>query len=302
LKELGLPVALNTSGLDGSAESLLLEAAHQHINTIFICTPPPTHARFAIAAASCGLHVLVEKPLATTTEDADKMIAMAKAADTVLSVVSQRRWLPATLAIKEAIDGGALGNRIILGSAVVEDRRTEEDFDRAEWRQTWEGSGGGVLMQQAPHVIDLLLWFMGKPVEVFGYTHNLTHQRIAEMEDNVVAVIRFENGPLATLRTSISHDPPLRLNSVSVTGENGHTVSIDTMDHLTGYNHVWTLPRSTYHQLKYRRPHTCQIADFLEAIKEGRPPAVTAEEGRQVVAVIQGIYKSMEVGGPVGLC
>lgn len=262
------------------------------IDAICICTPPPTHAALAIQAAKAGLHILIEKPLATTLRGAEQVITEARANGVTLSVVSQRRWLEATQRVRWALDQGLLGNRILMGDAYCEDWKGPEAFFRADWRRTWKGAGGGVLINQMFHSLDLLFWLMGKPTEVFGYWQNLTHIVDMEMDDNAVAVMRFVGGGLATMRASISVNPPRRLHGITLLGENGRMASIDAWTFDEGSNDIWTVDADKPDvRRRYRNLHACQIADFVESIRDGRPPVVTAESGLRVVAAIQGIYQ-----------
>ena len=262
------------------------------VDAVCICTPPPTHAELIIAAAKAKVHILTEKPLAIKLQSAERAIAIAKAHSVVLSVISQRRWLDATQRVRWAIDDGLLGDRIIIGDAYCEDWKGPEAFLRAEWRRTWKGAGGGVLINQMSHSLDLLFWFMGNPLEIFGYSQNLTHTADMEMDDNAIAVTRFAGGGLATMRASISVNPPRRLHGVTLLGENGRMVSVDVWKFNEGSNDVWTLDIDKPDvKRRYQSLHACQIADFVESIRDGRPPAVTAESGLRVVAAIQGIYQ-----------
>jgi predicted dehydrogenase len=242
----------------------------------------------------------------------------------MISVMSQRRWFPAAQRLRQAIDSGVLGIRLVLGESFCEMWRDEAYYRRAAWRGRWDTEGGGVLMNQAPHNIDFLLWYMGPAVEIFGFWDNINHPYV-EIEDNAVAVIRFQSGALGLLKGSVSMNPERRIHGVSLVGGSGATVSLDCWQVKdsdqrvaigpwdVGSNDIWTIPESTAlrpmshtEAVQYRSGelpnfHAYQLRDVIGAIREGRPPAVTGVDGRRVVAIIQGVYASCRSGRPVQL-
>lgn len=269
-----------------------------HVDAICVCTPPPTHADITIAAAKKGVHVLCEKPMATTLSDADAVEQAVIASGITYSVVSQRRWFPAAQAVKRAIEDGKLGSRVILGEVTTENLKGPLDFGRAGWRKTWRGAGGGVLINQCPHSIDLLLWYMGIPNEVFAYCANFTHPE-GELEDNLVAVMKFDKA-FATLRASLTPKPVLKDHSIVLTGNSGHRVSLDIPTFAEGRNDIWTIGGDTpFPALSHSNFHAYQIQDFTQAITTKRPPRVTVDDGWWVVAVIEAIYGSALSGHPI---
>ena len=184
------------------------------------------HADAIEVAAAHGVHVLVEKPLAATLADCDRAIAACAAAGVQLGVISQRRFYPPILRMKAAIDAGRIG-RPALATVDVLGWRDAAYYASNPWRGTWAGEGGGVLVNQAPHQLDLLLWLMGPVEELFGYWDNLNHPGI-EVDDTAVAVIRFRGGGLgddrasATPRTRASH------GRIHVHGSNGASIGTQT--------------------------------------------------------------------------
>ncbi|HZW33419.1 MAG TPA: Gfo/Idh/MocA family oxidoreductase [Isosphaeraceae bacterium] len=282
------------------------------LDVICVCTPHPQHAEPLILAAERGVHGVVEKPFTTTVADADRVLEAAARYGTKLSVISQRRWLPAARRIRAAIDAGKLGNRIILGESYCEMWRGPEYYARDAWRGRWDTEGGGVLMNQSPHNIDFLLYYMGPAEEIFGYWANLNHPYV-EIEDNAVAVIRFKSGGLGILKGTVSMNPPRRIHGVTLVGDNGATVSLDCWEFATGQNDIWTIPGDEPYLEQWRKQdreygtgelpnlHAYQLRDVIEAIRTGREPAVTGEDGRRVVAIIQGVYESGRSGRPVRL-
>jgi len=196
-----------------------------HIQAVVISTPHPVHAAPAIAAAHAGAHVLVEKPLASSLKDCDTMIEAAKSSGVRLGVISQRRWYLPVQRVKAAIASGKIG-RPVLGMIVMLGWRDQAYYQADPWRGKWDAEGGGVLVNQSPHQLDILQWLMGPIEEVFAYWDNLNHPYI-EVEDTAIAVIRFKNGGLGSIVVSNSQKPGL-YGKVHIHGENGASVGVQT--------------------------------------------------------------------------
>ncbi len=171
-----------------------LARCSREVEAVVIGTPHPLHAEPAIRAAEAGVHVLVEKPLAATLADCDAMLAAARKSGVTLGVISQRRFYEPVLRMKAAIDAGKIG-RPVLGVFQMYSWRDPAYYQSDPWRGKWDTEGGGVLVNQSPHQLDLLLWLMGPAVEVSGYWANLNHPTV-EVEDTAVATIRFKSGGL----------------------------------------------------------------------------------------------------------
>jgi len=299
-------------------EEMVRKAA---VEAVCVCTSHPEHAAPAIAAANAGAHVLVEKPLASTLDDCDRMIAAARASRVTLGVVSQRRFYPPCLRIRRALDEGKLA-RPVLASAVMFGWRDEAYYRSDPWRGKWREEGGGVLVNQAPHQLDLLLWYMGEIDQVCGYWGNLNHPYI-EVEDTAVAVVRFRNGGLGSILVSNSQNPAIHAR-VSVHGSNGASVGVQTdggamfVAGLTTigdapFNDVWTVQGEQDRLERWKGEdaelfrsvdatthfHREQIQDFLRAALEGRDPLVTGEDGRRTVELFTAIYRSNREGRPI---
>ncbi|NLF75996.1 MAG: Gfo/Idh/MocA family oxidoreductase [Chloroflexi bacterium] len=295
--------------------------AQAGVQAVVICTPHPAHAGPAVEAARHGAHVLVEKPLASSLADCDAMIAAADASGVKLGVISQRRFYEPVRRVRQAIDSGKLG-RPILGSAVMYSWRDENYYRSDPWRGQWEAEGGGVLVNQAPHQLDLLQWFMGPIDELFGYWDNLNHPYI-EVEDTAVAVIRFKNGGLGSIVVSNSQKPGI-YGKIHVHGSNGSTVGVQPeggamfIAGMTSVleppiNDLWTIPgeehllaqwqaedRAAFERVDATTHYiTLQNEDFLQAIIEDRPPAVTGRDGRVTVEIFTAIYRSQRDRVPV---
>jgi UDP-N-acetyl-2-amino-2-deoxyglucuronate dehydrogenase len=288
--------------------------AKAKVEAICLCTPHPQHAALAIAAAQLGVHVLVEKPLASSLTDCDAMLAAARENKTLISTVCQRRFYPPCQRIHQAIQSGRLG-KPILGTATIFGWRDEAYYKSDPWRGSWQHEGGGVLVNQSPHQLDLLLWYLGEVEEVFGYWANQNHPYI-EVEDTAVAVVKFKNGALGSIVVSNSQNPALNAR-VSVHGANGASAGVQTDGgamFIAGqtatieppFNDLWTIPGEekflpqwkdedaqlfkTVNPMEYF--HRLQIQDFLRAIIEHRQPSITGDDGRRTVELFTAIYRA----------
>ena len=289
--------------------------AAEAVQAVVIGTPHPLHAEAAIRAAGAGAHALVEKPMAASLRDCDAMIAAARAAGVRLGVISQRRFYEPVLRMKAAIDAGKIG-RPALGVFQMYSWRDPAYYRSDPWRGKWATEGGGVLVNQSPHQLDLLQWFMGDEIaEIGGAWGNLNHPEV-EVEDSAVATIRFKGGGLGSIVTSLSQRPGL-YTKVHIHGSNGASVGVETdrgatfiagVSGIAGppLNDVWTIPGEEHRLAEFQAEdrarfagidatthyHALQIRDFLRAILDDRPPLVTGEEGRTVVAMFTAIYQA----------
>jgi predicted dehydrogenase len=298
--------------------AMLRQAAPE---AVFVCTPHPLHAGPAVLAAEAGAHVLVEKPLAASLEDCDRMIAAARRAGVRLGVVSQRRWYEPVVRVKAAIDAGKIGAPV-LGVFSMYSWRDETYYRSDPWRGRWDTEGGGVLVNQSPHMLDLLQWFMGPVDEISGLCANLNHPSV-EVEDTALAMIRFKSGGLGSVVASLSQKPGLSTR-VHVHGSLGAGVGVETDRGATfvagvspiaepPLNDLWNVPGEEHLLARFQAEdrarfaaidatthyHALQIRDFLRAVLDGREPAVTGEDGRTVVAMFTAIYRSQRERRPV---
>lgn len=288
----------------------------EKLDAVIVCTPHPVHARPTIEAIAAGAHVLVEKPMASNLADCDVMLVAAQEHNVTLAVVSQRRFYVPVQRVKAAIDTGKIG-RPILGVVTLLGWRDETYYRSDPWRGTWQGEGGGVLVNQAVHQLDLLLWFMGPVAELTGYWANLNHPYI-EVEDTAVAVLRFTSGALGTITVSNSQNPGL-YGRIHVFGENGASVGVQTdggsmfiagMSSVADppINDLWTIPDEKHLLEDWQRQdhdtfaqldtatfyHRLQIQNFLQSIIDGEPPLIDGVEGRRAVELFSAIYRSQE--------
>ena len=291
------------------------------VQAVVICTPHPFHAAPTIEAAQAGVHILVEKPLAVSLRDCDSMLAAAAQAGVKLGVVTQRRFYEPVQRVWAAIQAGKIG-RPVLGEVVMLGWRDRAYYDSDPWRGTWDGEGGGVLANQAPHQIDLLQWYMGPVDELFGFWDNLNHPYI-EVEDTALAVLRFTNGALGSIVVSNSQKPGI-YGKVHVHGGNGASVGVQTDGgamFIAGMsevleppvNDLWTVPGEETLLPKWQEKdradfgriqasthyHRLLDQDFLRAILEDREPLVPGIEGRKVCEITTAIYRAQRDGRPV---
>jgi predicted dehydrogenase len=291
------------------------------VQAVVVATPHPAHAAVTVPALRAGAHAIVEKPLASSLEDCDAMIAAAREGGTTLAMISQRRLYAPVLRVRQAIDAGKLG-RPVLGTATLLGWRSEEYYRSDPWRGSWDGEGGGVLVNQAPHPIDILQWYMGEVEELYGAWANLNHPYI-EVEDTSLAIIRFKGGALGNIVLSNSQNPGL-FGKVWVHGSNGATVGVQTDGgsmFISGMttaleppvNDVWKVPGEEELLPRWQKEdadffagidatkhyHCLQIQEFLQAILAGRAPMVPGEEGRKTVEIFTAIYRSQRDGRPV---
>ena len=194
------------------------------VDVVIVATPSGTHADIAVPALRAGKHVLIEKPLDITLEAADRIIAAERASGNMVGVVSQHRFDRSSKRVLDACARGGLG-RLTSARASCAWWRGQSYYDSSEWRGTWLGDGGGATMNQAIHIIDLMVAAMGAPVEVFGWTATLAHERI-EVEDTAVAVVRFASGALGTIHATTAAYPGMGL-LLAIHGDGGSAAILD---------------------------------------------------------------------------
>lgn len=293
----------------------------QKVDLVIVCTPHPFHLQPVLEAAAAGANILVEKPLASTLEDSDKIIEACKNAGVKLGVISQRRWYEPVKRVKEAIESGKIG-KPVFGTINMLGWRDKNYYDSDEWRGTWKMEGGGVLVNQAPHQLDLFLWFMGEIDEVYGLWRNLNHPYI-EVEDTAVAIVKFKSGAIGNIIVSNSQKPGI-YGKVHVHGENGASVGVQTdggamfIAGMSGIleppvNDIWSVPGEESMLEQWKAEDTAhfnnidpmvfymerQIEDFLNAILNNTQPLVTGEDGRRTVELFTAIYRSTRDNKPV---
>jgi UDP-N-acetyl-2-amino-2-deoxyglucuronate dehydrogenase len=268
---------------------------------VVICTPSGQHVSQALVALNSGAHVVIEKPLDVSVAQARPLVDAARSAPRqVVSVISQHRFDPATVAVSAAISAGRFGT-LTSAVATVPWWRGQDYYDSAGWRGTLALDGGGALMNQGVHTLDLLLHFLGRPVSVFAYTDRLAHTGI-EVEDVLVAVLRFESGALATLHATTAAYPGSGVR-LQVHGSQGSAVLHDDQLESASFAEPGTLadaePAGTPRpEDNFIIGHLRQYEDIVEAILTGRPPGVGVEDGFLALSVVEAIYRSASSGQP----
>jgi predicted dehydrogenase len=310
----------------GVFDSLEVALRTQDIDLVVITTPSGTHAELAEIAIEAGRHVLIEKPVDVRLDRARRLAALADAAGkagTVVSVVSQHRFSAPVTAVRTAIDAGRFG-RITSATATVAWWRDQTYYDSGEWRGTWQLDGGGALMNQGVHTVDLLLHLLGTPVEVFGWTGLLAHTGI-EVEDVAAAVVRFDSGALATLLATTNAFPE-NSTRIQVHGTAG---SAYVQDGRLEYFHAddahppgqprgsdrrgdqsalevgaRDLPRWAGEPALPEGPSGSdllgplrrQYDDVLHAVRTGREPVVTVTDAMRALGLVRAVYVSQTLG------
>ncbi len=287
--------------------------ARDDLDIVTICSPSGAHMEPCVAAAQAGKHVIVEKPLDVTAERCRVMIDACDNAGVKLATIFPSRFHQASKLMKRAVEQQRFG-RLALGDAYVKWYRTQQYYDSGAWRGTWQFDGGGALMNQAIHSVDLLLWLMGPVVDVMAHTATLAHERI-EVEDVATATLRFASGALGTIEATTAGFPG-SLKKIELTGTQG-TAILEEEDIIK-----WEFAEQTAEDEKLRadmlgrtktgggagdpaaighHAHAELFRDFLQAIEHDRPPIIDGREGLRSVELILAIYESAKTGRRVTL-
>lgn len=266
-----------------------------------------------LAAAAAGKHVIVEKPLEVTLDRCDRMIQACEQAGVQLATIFPSRFHRSSQLMKQAVDAGRFGT-LALGDAYVKWYRTQAYYDSGAWRGTWALDGGGALMNQAIHSVDLLLWLMGPVVEVSAHAATLAHERI-EVEDVVTASLRFASGALGVIEATTAGFPG-SLKRIELTGSQG-TAILEEEDIIK-----WEFAQANEDDQRLREEmhgrtktgggaadpaaighhaHTALFRDFLEAVDGNQALAIDGHQGRLSVQLILAIYESARTGQQVKL-
>ncbi|QDG61113.1 Gfo/Idh/MocA family protein [Pseudarthrobacter sp. NIBRBAC000502771] len=296
--------------------------ANEDIHLVALATPSGLHIQQSLEVLAAGKHVVIEKPLDVDLSRAQEIEAAAKEAagkGVVASVISQHRFDQSSVAVSQAIADGRFG-KLTSAIASVAWWRSQGYYDSGDWRGTWAMDGGGALMNQGVHTVDLLLWFMGRPVEIFAHTARLAHARI-EVEDTAVATVTFENGGLAVLHATTAAYPGLTVR-VQLMGSGGSAVvDNDRLEYfhsraaggasadmgLQGGGNQAEEELAKYPEEDYKAAdptvypagHVRQYRDILAAIAGGKQPGVTVSDAVNALAAVRSVYVSATLGQPV---
>ncbi|MFZ7088404.1 Gfo/Idh/MocA family protein [Curtobacterium sp. RRHDQ10] len=318
------------TGADRPVTATTIDAAiaATDVDLVAICAPSGMHVDLAAVAIAAGKHVVIEKPLDTTMPKGRRIAELAAAArdaGQVVSVISQHRFDPASEVVADAAHDGRFGT-VTSGVASVAWYRSQGYYDSGDWRGTWALDGGGAVMNQGVHTVDLLVWTLGRPVEISAQTALLGHERI-EVEDVAVATVRFESGAIAVIHSTTAaypglsaryavygtqgsavvdddqlayfHVAPDAATLVSAATTSGTQAAVGAEDQkasMVSPEHVVGGASEPEHFLA---GHGRQYADVVDAIRSGRPPRVTVDDALLSLATVRGLYVSATLGGPV---
>ena len=285
------------------------------LDAVTVCTPHTAHEAGVLAAARYRTHVLCEKPVALTVAQARRMVDATAVAGVRFGVLFQRRFWPAAVRVRRAIDEGRLGTPVCGGVLVRFNR--DAGYYAEPWRGRRSTEGGGVLMTQAIHHVDLLQWFMGPARRVTGRCATLVHRGVIEVEDTAAAVVEFASGGIATIQAGTTFQPGLGAQ-VWVSDAYGRTASVMEFPEGVGFTDASTVPGEEAfaagprlggvfdvplteihdHLAPY---HAMQIVDFVEAVRDGREPAVTGSDATRSLEIVEAVYASSRTGAGVDL-
>lgn len=299
--------------------------ADKDIDIVCVCTPSGMHADMAIAAMEADKHAIVEKPMEVTLEACDRMIAAEDRTGKKLTIISQHRFDAATQQVKEAIQAGKLG-KIVLADAYVKWWRTQEYYDSGDWRGTWKLDGGGALMNQGVHTVDVLQYLVGGVDRLWAQTRMMAHNRI-EVEDTAVAAFSFTSGAIGSLTatTAAYKGLPVRIdvfgtegsatiegdrlkqmifkNGQVITGDEAaaHAVSVAQGGTASVKDQAAKRDAAAKQGATWGDAHRGQFQNFLNAIRTGGKPLIDGRAARRPVEIVLAFYQSQRTGLPVEL-
>lgn len=268
---------------------------NSEIDVICICTPSGLHSKFAVMAANQKKHIIIEKPMALTVKQCDEIINASEKNNIKVEVICQNRFKNTFRFVKSIIEQGKLG-KIVSADIYMKYYRSPEYYATSNWKGTWAMDGGGALMNQGIHGVDIMLFMLGNVKSVFGHAKTLA--RDIEVEDTASAIIEYENGAIGVIQgtTSVAPGYPRK---VEINGTNGSITLIE------GDISIWDVPNvkqpksQSESSKSFKDPmgftiegHVMQITDMVEAIINDRPPFVDQYEGKRAVELITAIYES----------
>jgi len=287
--------------------------SHPGLDIVTICTPSGAHLEPSLKIAEAGKHLIVEKPLEISLERCDKIIKACERNKVKLAGIFPSRFYDVTKIVKSAIDEGRFG-KLVLGDVYVKWYRSQEYYNKGGWHGTWELDGGGALMNQSIHAIDLLQYFMGPVEAIQSFTETIGHKWI-EVEDNAVAILQFSNGALGVIEGSTSVYPGF-LKRIEISGTKGSAIMEE--ENLKTWSFVNEKPEDKIIRKRFAEKtetgggvadpsaigfhgHQRQFEDMVKAIETESKPLVDGYEARKAVKIILAIYKSAREGKKVKL-
>ena len=292
------------------------------IDVISFCTPSGLHASLGVRALEAGKHVVIEKPMEVTTAACDTLLAAQRSSGGKLAIISQHRFDPSSQLVRATLDRGELG-KLVLAEARIPWFRTQDYYDSGAWRGTWAFDGGGCLMNQGIHTVDLLLWLAGPVKTVYAQMRTAAHERI-EVEDVVSATLTFANGAIGTLMATTSAYPGFpaylgihgtqgsaviegdELQLLAIKGRetvygktaNAHALQVATGGTRSATAHASAIPEAPVAPgtWAWGDAHRAQFADFIRAVRTNGTPLVDGIAGRAAVQLINAVYESARSG------
>ncbi len=278
------------------------------LDIVSICTPNGNHLEYGEKAAVAGKHVIVEKPIEVTLQRANRLIEKCKANNVKLAVIYQSRFVPEIQKVKQQIEDNEIGD-IFMGDAFIKWFRGQDYYDSGVWRGTLKLDGGGVLINQGIHTIDLLQWLMGDVDTIYGQTDIFTHKNI-EGEDNAVAVLRYKNGAIGVIEGSTSVQPA-QSRRIELHGKKGSVIIDDNNVEIKieSQQNSWTTEENETKSSGASsplagfsiEPHKKQFEAIVDAINTDSTPPVSGEESLKSLAVVLAIYESSKLNSVVRL-
>ncbi len=281
-------------------ETMLNEA---QLDLVHVCLPSGMHADFGCMAAKKGINVITEKPIDVTLEAADRLIRTCRECGVKLSTISQHRFDPDLAELKRWVDEGRLG-KLTTGCSHTKWHRSQEYYDSGDWRGTWALDGGGALMNQSVHYVDMLQYMLGEVEEVYAYCETLTHERI-EVEDVAVASVKFKSGAVGMIEGNTTAYPGFCTRLDVYGSKGGVIIENDRFREWKIGEEKWRAEddkdkaQAAGSAVLYGNSHARQIADVVDAILENREPLITGQAARHPLAIILAIYESARTHQPV---
>jgi UDP-N-acetyl-2-amino-2-deoxyglucuronate dehydrogenase len=301
--------------------------ADRSIDVVTFCTPSGHHASLGATALAAGKHVVIEKPMEITPAACDILLAAQRSSGRKLAIISQHRFDPSSQKVRAAVDRGELGS-LVLAEARVLWFRSQEYYDSGDWRGTWALDGGGCLMNQGVHTVDLLLWLAGPVKTVYAQMRTAAHERI-EVEDVVTATLTFANGGIGNLMATTAAHPGF-VAYLGIHGTNGsaiiegdelkvfavkggetihgqsataHALQVATGGTKSATAHAAAIPAASSEPgaWSWGDAHRAQFSDFIRAVHTDSTPLVDGVAGRAAVALINAVYESARTGRVVTL-
>ncbi len=268
------------------------------VDAVCVCLPSGMHGQIVMDAARAGKHILLEKPIEVTKEKIDQMIEVVDQCNVKVGCVFQRRVRGISRCVKQALNSGVFG-RVLMANAYMKYYRTPEYYKNTGWRATWEMDGGGALMNQGVHGIDLICWLMGGVRQVRAMTRTQLHN--IPVEDAAVAVVEYNNGAIGTIEGATCVNPAGKTR-FEIHCENGSIIFGDEgllQWTLNGENMDAAVIEMADPETKTSNDHSVLVADLVKSIETGKDPLITLRDARKSVDTILAIYRSSREGQPI---